>query len=146
MTEVAARNSPIDHGSDWTDKLLEEYDRHIAQIAGQFRLDTYPNQIEIITSEQMMDAYASSGMPINYHHWTFGKRFIQTANNYSRGLMGLAYEVVINSNPCIAYLMEENSSAMQGLVIAHACYGHNSFSRTTICSRPGLTPVRLSIT
>lgn len=127
MTEVAARNSPIDHGSDWTDKLLEEYDRHIAQIAGQFRLDTYPNQIEIITSEQMMDAYASSGMPINYHHWTFGKRFIQTANNYNRGLMGLAYEVVINSNPCIAYLMEENSSAMQGLVIAHACYGHNSF-------------------
>ena len=41
--------------------------------------------------------------------------------------MGLAYEIVINSNPCIAYLMEENTMAMQALVIAHACYGHNSF-------------------
>ena len=41
--------------------------------------------------------------------------------------MGLAYEIVINSNPCIAYLMEENTLPMQALVIAHACYGHNSF-------------------
>ena len=41
--------------------------------------------------------------------------------------MGLAYEIVINSNPCIAYLMEENSLTMQSLVIAHAAYGHNSF-------------------
>ncbi len=41
--------------------------------------------------------------------------------------MGLAYELVINSNPCISYLMEENTMAMQALVIAHACYGHNSF-------------------
>ena len=42
-------------------------------------------------------------------------------------MQGLAYEIVINSNPCIAYLMEENSMTMQALVIAHACYGHNSF-------------------
>jgi stage V sporulation protein R len=41
--------------------------------------------------------------------------------------MGLAYEIVINSNPCISYLMEENTMAMQALVIAHAAYGHNSF-------------------
>src|SRR5690625_6449234 len=41
--------------------------------------------------------------------------------------MGLAYELVINSNPCIAYLMEENTLMMQVLVMAHACYGHNSF-------------------
>jgi stage V sporulation protein R len=41
--------------------------------------------------------------------------------------MGLAYEIVINSNPCIAYLMEENTLPMQALVIAHAAYGHNSF-------------------
>jgi len=41
--------------------------------------------------------------------------------------MGLAYEVVINSNPCISYLMEENSMMMQALVTAHAAFGHNSF-------------------
>ena len=127
MNETSSLAGTIDRGSDWTVETLESYDREIARIARQFRLDTYPNQIEIITSEQMMDAYASSGMPINYHHWTFGKRFIEIESSYRRGLMGLAYEVVINSNPCIAYLMEENSSAMQGLVIAHACYGHNSF-------------------
>ena len=47
--------------------------------------------------------------------------------SYRRGHMGLAYEIVINSDPCIAYLMEENTMTMQALVIAHAAYGHNSF-------------------
>ncbi len=84
-------------------------------------------QVEIITAEQMMDAYASVGMPVNYHHWSFGKHFLATEKGYRRGQMGLAYEIVINSNPCIAYLMEENTLTMQGLVIAHAAYGHNSF-------------------
>ena len=74
-----------------------------------------------------MDAYASVGMPVNYRHWSYGKEFISTEKNYRRGHMGLAYEIVINSNPCISYLMEENSLAMQALVIAHAAYGHNSF-------------------
>ena len=74
-----------------------------------------------------MDAYASVGMPVNYRHWSFGKEFIATEKNYKRGQMGLAYEIVINSDPCIAYLMEENTMAMQALVIAHAAYGHNSF-------------------
>jgi stage V sporulation protein R len=75
----------------------------------------------------MMDAYASVGMPVNYRHWSYGKEFIATEKNYRRGHMGLAYEIVINSNPCISYLMEENTMAMQALVIAHAAYGHNSF-------------------
>jgi stage V sporulation protein R len=75
----------------------------------------------------MMDAYASVGMPVNYRHWSYGKEFISTEKNYRRGQMGLAYEIVINSNPCISYLMEENTMAMQALVIAHAAYGHNSF-------------------
>lgn len=74
-----------------------------------------------------MDAYSSVGMPIGYSHWSYGKKFIQTEQNYKRGNMGLAYEIVINSNPCIAYLMEENTITMQALVMAHACYGHNSF-------------------
>ncbi len=74
-----------------------------------------------------MDAYASVGMPVGYNHWSFGKQFLNTERSYRRGQMGLAYEIVINSNPCIAYLMEENTLTMQALVIAHACYGHNSF-------------------
>jgi len=121
------KREPISTGSEWTFDLINEYQREIAAIAAEFQLDTYPNQIEIISSEQMMDAYAASGMPVYYHHWSFGKHFLSIENNYSRGQMGLAYEIVINSNPCIAYLMEENTMMMQALVIAHACYGHNSF-------------------
>ena len=75
----------------------------------------------------MLDAYASLGLPIGYPHWSYGKEFIRNEELYRKGARGLAYEIVINSNPCIAYLMEENTMAMQALVIAHACYGHNSF-------------------
>ena len=113
--------------SEWTFELLDTYDRELARLADKYRLDTYPNQIEVISSEQMIDAYASVGMPLMYNHWSFGKQFLSNQQNYQRGRMGLAYEIVINSNPCIAYLMEENTMPMQALVIAHACYGHNSF-------------------
>jgi spore cortex formation protein SpoVR/YcgB (stage V sporulation) len=119
---------PLSTQSEWTFELLETYDREIGRIAKEkFKLDTYRNQIEVIRSDQMMDAYSSVGMPINYNHWSFGKSFLSTEQNYQRGRMGLAYEIVINSNPCISYLMEENTMTMQALVIAHACYGHNSF-------------------
>ena len=121
------KREPLSTTSEWTFELINDYDREIGRLAKAFKLETYPSQIEIITAEQMMDCYSSSGMPINYYHWTFGKRFVGIEKSYQRGEMGLAYELVINSNPCIAYLMEENSIAMQALVIAHACYGHNSF-------------------
>ena len=117
----------ISTSAEWTFELIEEYHVEIAEIAEQFELDIYPNQIELITAEQMLDAYASIGMPIGYSHWSFGKHFIRNEQQYRRGHMGLAYEIVINSNPCIAYLMEENTMMMQALVIAHACFGHNSF-------------------
>lgn len=121
------KKKPISVDPEWTLDLLELYDKEIARVAKNFKLDTYPNQIEMISAEQMIDAYASAGMPINYSHWSFGKHFVTFEQNYQRGTMGLAYELVINSNPCIAYLMEENTMPMQALVIAHACYGHNSF-------------------
>ncbi len=118
---------PISEGSEWTFELIEAYDREIARVAAHYGLDTYPNQIEIISSEQMIDAYSSVGMPVGYHHWSYGKHFLSTQKSYQRGQMGLAYEIVINSSPCLAYLMEENTMTMQALVIAHAAYGHNSF-------------------
>ena len=121
------RKEPLSTGPEWTFELLDKYDKEIARIAEGYKLDTYPNQIEVIRSEQMLDAYASTGMPLMYSHWSYGKHFLSNQANYQRGQMGLAYEIVINSNPCISYLMEENSMTMQALVIAHACYGHNSF-------------------
>ncbi len=118
----------ISDSCEWSFPLLERFDQAIGRLAhGVYGLDTYANQIEVISSEQMIDAYSSVGLPINYHHWSFGKQFVSTEQTYRRGQMGLAYEIVINSDPCIAYLMEENTLPMQALVIAHACYGHNSF-------------------
>src|SRR6266849_393924 len=91
------------------------------------KLDVYPNQIEIISTEQMLDAYSAMGMPLMYHHWSFGKLFAREEGLYRAGHIGLAYEMVINSNPCISYLLEENSMTMQTIVIAHAAFGHNHF-------------------
>lgn len=92
-----------------------------------FRLDTYINQIEIVTSEQMLDAYSLIGLPTSYPHWKFGKDFVINQSSYKKGQMGLSYEMVINSDPCISYNMENNSTCMMLLVIAHACQGHNAF-------------------
>ncbi|MBJ7554207.1 SpoVR family protein [Marinomonas spartinae] len=129
MSQVASKKKRqfLSEGPEWSFELIQKYDEEIGKIAREYGLDTYPNQIEIISSEQMMDAYASVGMPLGYHHWSYGKQFLEVEQNYKRGRMGLAYEIVINSSPCIAYLMEENNMMMQALVIAHACYGHNSF-------------------
>ena len=123
----ATRLPRLPSPSEWSFELIETYHTAISKCAQGFGLDVYPIQLEVITAEQMIDAYASVAMPVNYRHWSFGKQFISTEKSYRRGQMGLAYEIVINSNPCIAYLMEENTMPMQALVIAHACYGHNSF-------------------
>jgi stage V sporulation protein R len=118
----------ITEQTDWTPELLETFYEEIRIIAeDDFNISYYPNQIEIISSEQMLDAYSSVGMPIMYNHWSFGKSFSAYNNQYMRGQMGLAYEIVINSSPCIAYCMEENNMMMQALVMAHASFGHNSF-------------------
>ena len=118
----------ITSGEEWSFEKIEEVYSHIQKIADErFELNYYPNQLEVISSEQMLDAYASVGMPVYYPHWSFGEQFIKEQEAYKRGRMGLAYEIVINSNPCIAYLMEENTMMMQALVISHASFGHNHF-------------------
>src|SRR3984957_10645622 len=123
--------SPMKHKSkekDWDfDSLRRAYDAISTIALNELKLDIYPNQIEVITFEQMLDAYSSIGMPLMYQHWSFGKNFARDEILYRHGLRNLAYEIVINSNPCLAYLMEENSMMMQTLVIAHASFGHNHF-------------------
>ncbi len=113
---------------NWDYETLEAADEVIGKIGKEYlKLKTYPNQIEIVTSEQMLDAYSLIGLPTSYPHWKFGKDFVLNQNNYTKGRMGLSYEMVINSNPCISYNMENNSTCMMLLVIAHACQGHNAF-------------------
>ena len=118
----------VSSGEDWNFEKIQDIYEEITKVAEEdFNLKTYRNQLEVISSEQMLDAYTSVGMPIYYSHWSFGEQFVKEREAYRKGRMGLAYEIVINSNPCIAYLMEENSMLMQTLVIAHASFGHNHF-------------------
>jgi spore cortex formation protein SpoVR/YcgB (stage V sporulation) len=122
--------------SEWTFETLQRTYDAIGEVAlDDLGLDIYPNQIEIISSEQMLDAYASHGMPLMYRHWSFGKRFVREEQLYRKGYMGLAYEIAINSNPCITYNMEENTMAMQALVMAHAAFGHNHFFKNNYLFR-----------
>src|SRR5690606_42043196 len=114
-----AERRPIAERSEWTFENLEDFERELARVAKRYQLDTYPNQIEIITAEQMMDRYSTVGMPLGYHHWSLGNQFLSTQQRYRRGHMRLAYELVMNSDTCIAHLMEENTTAMQSLVIPH---------------------------
>lgn len=115
-------------GSEWDLPLIDKMWTAIDKMAReQFGLDHYTPQIEIITSEQMLDCYSSVAMPVMYNHWSFGKTFLQNERQYVAGIQGLAYEVVINTNPCIAYLMENNTATMQALVLAHASVGHSHF-------------------
>ena len=86
----AKHRKPLPAPGEWTFELIEAYHAEIDRVARSFGLDVYPIQLELITSEQMMDAYSSVGMPVNYHHWSFGKSFLQTEKGYRRGQMGLA--------------------------------------------------------
>jgi spore cortex formation protein SpoVR/YcgB (stage V sporulation) len=114
--------------NEWDFETLDRVYEACAKIAKEeLKLDTYTNQLEIISSDQMLDAYATVGLPIYYKHWSFGKQFVRESYDYKSGKSGLAYEIVINSDPCINYLMEENSITTQTTVIAHAAFGHNHF-------------------
>jgi len=114
--------------SEWNEETITVAYEVIDRIGKEWLgLDIYPNQFEITTSEQMLDAYSLIGLPISYNHWKFGKDFVMNQNNYTKGRMGLAYELVINSNPCISYNMEDNTTCLMALVLAHAAYGHNHF-------------------
>ncbi len=128
MTKNKKRKDFLFEGAEWDfEKLKRTYDA-ISEIAlNDLGLDVYPNQLEVVSAEQMLDAYASVGMPLMFKYWAYGKHFAQQEEMYRRGRMGLAYEMVINSNPCISYNMEENTMALQTLVMAHAAFGHNHF-------------------
>ncbi|WP_428644771.1 SpoVR family protein [Roseibium sp.] len=131
MAKSAAKSKILFDQADWDfDTLRRTFDA-IEEVARKdLELDVYPNQIEIISSEQMLDAYSSIGMPLMYHHWSFGKHFLGHERLYRTGARGLAYEIVINSDPCISYCMEENTMPLQALVMAHAAFGHNHFFKS----------------
>lgn len=107
-------------------KELEMWNEKIEKVARGFGLDFYETEFEIVSYEDMICYETYIGMPSHYPHWSFGKAYERTKTLHRLNLTGLPYEMVINSNPCIAYLMKDNTLLLQILTIAHV-YGHNDF-------------------
>ncbi len=112
--------------SDYNLKDLESWNEKIEALVAKSGLSCYEQQFEIIGYEDMLCYEAYIGMPSHYPHWSFGKSYERQRTFYQHNLSGLPYELVINSNPCLAYLMRDNSLLLQILTIAHV-YGHNDF-------------------
>jgi stage V sporulation protein R len=112
--------------SDWNIKLLEEYDEKISVLAKAHGLDWFPIQYEVCDYYSMIGHMAYHGMPTYYGHWSFGKSFEMIHGKYNAGATGLPYELIINSDPSIAYLMRDNPAHLQLLIMCH-CVGHSDF-------------------
>lgn len=105
---------------------LTRWDEKILKFVDRFGLNCYPQEFEICDHHEMLGYMAYSGMPSRYAHWSYGKSFERQKMMYDYGVSGLPYEMVINSDPCLAYLMRDNTLLLQILTIAHV-YGHNDF-------------------
>lgn len=117
----------------WTTDALERTWEAIDKIARtKYGLDYFEPQFEIVTAQQMIHHVSTSGIPYTYDHWSFGKSFEQTNKDYVEGKTGVAYEMIINSNPAVCYIMENNSMTIQASVIAHAAVGHSSFFKNNL--------------
>ncbi len=112
--------------ANWGIKDLEYWDAAIREHVDDFGLDCYEQEFEVCDHGQMLGYMAYHGMPAHYPHWSFGKSYEKTKTLYDHGATGLPYEMVINSDPCLGYLMTDNSLCLQILTIAHV-YGHNDF-------------------
>jgi stage V sporulation protein R len=105
---------------------LQDWDKKICTIGETLGLDWYPIEYEICDYKEMIGHMAYTGLPTHYRHWSFGKSFDRIQTEYNLGMSGLPYEMIINSNPSISYLMTENPMATHILTMAH-CVGHSDF-------------------
>ncbi|HEY8462467.1 MAG TPA: SpoVR family protein [Bacillota bacterium] len=127
--------------SSFTMAELVAWNQRLEGCAREAGLDFYPQEFEICSYEAMLGYEAYTGMPSHYPHWSYGKAFDRLHTLYRLNLTGLPYEMVINSNPCLAYLMRDNGLLLQILTMAHV-YGHNDFfkgNRMFSHTRPELT-------
>lgn len=104
---------------------LRDWARRIETIAASYGLDFFPTVFEMVTYEQMNMLAAYEGFPIRYRHWKWGMEYERLSKSYAYGLSKI-YELVINTDPCYAYLLEGNADVEQKLVMAHV-FGHCDF-------------------
>lgn len=104
---------------------LEKWRKKILKVAEGYGLDMFETIFEMITYDQINQFAAYGGFPVRYPHWRFGMEYEQLSKSYEYGLSKI-YEMVVNTDPCYAYLMEGNRMVDQKLVMAHV-YGHCDF-------------------
>lgn len=121
---------------EYTVNDLKVWNEKIEEIADSKGLSFYPQEYEIISYKEMLGYEAYIGMPSHYPHWSYGKAYEKNKTLYKYNLTGLPYEMVINSNPCLAYLMKENTLLLQILTMAHV-YGHNDFFKNNRLFKEG---------
>lgn len=121
------KHKPICPSNDWSIKDLETTWEVVQEINNnKYQIDHFPARFELISFEGMLSAYSTVALPGLFDHWSFGKSYVEEEAKY-RETHNLAFEVVINSNPSVCYLMDSNTYATQALVIAHAAIGHSGF-------------------
>jgi stage V sporulation protein R len=106
---------------------LRDLQIEIQSYADEFGLQYFPQVFEVVDYEQMCEIASYGGFPVRYPHWRFGMEYDHLIKSHTYGLSKI-YELVINSDPCYAYLLEGNSFTDQKLVMCHV-YGHNDFFR-----------------
>jgi stage V sporulation protein R len=113
---------------------LERERLKILKAAQSVGLDFYETIFEIVTYDQLNQIASYGGFPVRYPHWRFGMEYEQLSKSYEYGLSKI-YELVINNDPCYAYLMEGNEFIDQKLVMAHV-YGHCDFFKNNMWFGP----------
>ncbi|MEZ2717671.1 SpoVR family protein [Niallia circulans] len=110
-------------------KELEYAIEEITEIATGFGLDFYPMRYEICPAD-IIYTFGAYGMPTRFSHWSFGKQFHKMKLHYDLGLSKI-YELVINSNPCYAFLLDSNSLINNKLIVAHVL-AHCDFFKNNV--------------
>lgn len=116
-------------GGKGVDKELQKAIDEITEIAIGFGLDFYPMRYEICPAD-IIYTIGAYGMPTRFSHWSFGKQFYKMKLQYDLGLSQI-YELVINSDPCYAFLLESNTLTQNKLIVAHVL-AHSDFFKNNI--------------
>jgi stage V sporulation protein R len=104
---------------------LRSLKEEIEGYAREYGLKFFDQVFEVIEADDLNEVAAYGGFPTRYPHWSFGMQYEELRKGYDYGLSKI-YEMVINNDPCYAYLMRSNHTVDQKLVMAHV-YGHNDF-------------------
>src|SRR5207248_645888 len=104
---------------------LRDLKSQIEEYARGYGLDFYDTIFEVVDADDLNEIASYGGFPTRYPHWSFGMAYEELKKSYEYGLSKI-YEMVINNDPCYAYLMRCNHAIDQKLVMSHV-YGHCDF-------------------